>query len=213
MLIILMSQPPVSMASQPFTIYGVSIHLESNDRLDGYIETDLELYKCNEIKDDKTPWKLTWESFLGNQGSVTFINKLIKVEYIKFYEGKFRTISSLVAAKSSISEIDLDDIKSLKGFCHKWEGYESFGGVPHITDNMAEITSSHKLIASYLYNDYEMAKDSGEPCGLCSSETIFLSYNPKYTRKELSKLRYKLYKMSDKELEKEKIVRFYQAWD
>lgn len=42
---------------------------------------------------------------------------------------------------------------------------------------------------------------------------LFLSYNPKYTRKELSKLRYKLYKMSDDDLAKERLVRFFRAWD
>lgn len=213
LVLILISQPIVSLAAQPFTIYGVTIHLKNNDSLDGYVETDVEMYKCNEKRDDKTPWILTWESFLGNQGTATFINKLIEVEYIRFNEGKFRNIRSLVAAKSSIREIDLPDIKSIKSVCRKWEGHESFAGVPRITDHMAEIIFSHKFIASYLYNDYEIAKDSGTSCGLCSSETIFLSYNPKYTRKELGKLRYKFYRMSDGELEKEKVVRFGQAWD
>ena len=213
LILILISQPNVCLASQPFTIYGVTVHFENNDIWDGYIETDVEIYKCNKERDDKTPWILTWESFSENQGTTTFINKLIEVEYIQFYEGKFRTIHSLVTAKSSIRKIDLSDVKSIKGVCRKWEGYESFGGVPRITDHAAEIISSHKFIASYLYNDYELAKAEGEPCGLCSGETIFLSYNPKYTRKELSKLRHKLYKMSDGELEKEKVVRFSQAWD
>lgn len=167
LIIVLIIHPHISMAAQMTGIYGYVIHLKNNKQLTGYFESDHDLYNCKGNKVDRV------KKVLENQGTVRAITKLIKVEYIQFYGGSFHKKSSLVTAKSSVKEINLADIKSIERVCRKWDGHETFSGIPVVTDHMAEVISKYEFIASYLYNSDELAKDSGEPCGLCSEETIF----------------------------------------
>jgi hypothetical protein len=177
-------------------IYGVTIHLKNNEKLDGYIETYWNLNACNQNKKDRA----TWSSFLEGQRerfsneskdkvTLTFIAKLIEIKYDKAWVP--------FAAKSSAKEIKIDDIKSIEGVCRNWDGLE--GSITRITDYMAEYISNHKLIAVYKYEE----DDGNAYC-----HTTYLSYNPKYTREMLMKNRKIIDKMTDDTLDKEKWIRF-----
>ena len=220
--------PAITMAGESHNIYGVTIHLKNNKSLRGYIETGFSLYKCNEKEDVSDEYKLTAKSFLErlreqydpggkDKVTITFIYKLYEAKYIQFDKLKheYHTEYIPVAAKSSVKKIKVIDIKSIENACRKWDGYcfDNYTGIPSVTDRMAEIMSTNKFIASYVYTDEEVAKDKVKPCDLCGGATTFLSYNPKYTRDKLRKIRKKLYKMSDEKLEEEGLVKYFEAWD
>ena len=206
LLIILITLPHISVAAELISIYGAKIHLTNNGILDGYIETYWDLDVC---KGDLTKGK----SFLEKQrelqtDTVRFIDKLIEIKYDKGW--------SPYTAKSSVKEIEIDDIKSIEGVCKNWNGYETASGIQIITDSMAQYVFNHKLIAFYIYDQSALAEEgkiSGEDCGLCSCATTYLSYNPEYSSKRLMKLRKKIDKMSNDILDKERLIKFTHCWD
>lgn len=213
--------PHKLMASPPGEthVYGVAVLLTNGERLDGYIETNRELYVCNESKDHRTTWKLTWESFLEKQreaihsgrtlvDTVKFMNELIEIRY--------NDTSQPFAAESSVREIRVDDIRGIDAVCRKWDGHVTVQGVRTITDYMAKYISNHKLISLSVYDEAapsEAGKLSKEDCGLCSCVTTYLSYNPAYTQRRLSKQRKKIDEMPNGTLDRERLIRFTECWD
>lgn len=214
-IIILIFMPLVSMASAPGEthIYGVTIHLTNNEKLNGYIETEWGLNACNENKSDKA----TWEYFLERQRelqsrgtddkSVRFINKLINLKY----NNKFRPF----AATSSVREIKVNNIRTIEGVCKNWDGYITMSGIQIITDYIAKYIANHSLIAFYIYDENALleAGKMEEDCGLCACITTYLSYNPEYTSERLIKLRKMIDKMSNDIMDKERLIRFTECWD
>lgn len=207
--------PFISMASPPGQthIYGVTIHLKNNKKLNGYIETTWGwLNKCDENKGDRA----TWKSFLERQHDDIHAGRTIdnKIRFIdKLVEVKYNNAIDLFAAKSSVKEIKIAEIKSIEGVCRKWDGYKTVEGIKLISDYIAQYLSNHELIAFYFYSDEDKAKDTKENCGLCSCDTTYISYNPEYTREKLKKLRMKIYKMPSDVLDRERLIRFTECWD
>ncbi len=202
----------ISIASEFPSIYGITIHLKNNDKLEGYIETFWNLNTCNQNKKDRA----TWASFLENQRerfkneskdkvTVTFIDKLIEIKYDKTWVP--------FAAKSSVKEIKIDNIRNIEGVCKNRDGYP--GSISIITDYMVEYISNHKLIALYIYDEDALLKAGKmeEDCGLCACVTTYLSYNPKYTREILIKNRKVIDKMPNDILDKERLIKFTKCWD
>jgi len=226
-LFIAIMHPGISMATPPglTAVYGVTIHLANNKKLNGYIETPLYLKGCDGKSDD---YGITdgYESGGDNptlkehlsmgrdvtsyNGTIRFIDKLLEIKYK--YNKQNR--SDLVAAKSSVKEINLDDIKRIEGVCRKWDGRKTVSGIPIISDNMAQYVSDQKLIAFYIYSNEDQSKDEGKKeCGLCSCDTTIFSFNPEYTRERLKEQRYKIFKMPKDLLEKERLIRFTECSD
>lgn len=212
---ILMVLPQLSGAIESKTIYGVTIHLTNNEKMNGYIETYWYLNACNAKKEDR----FTWESFLKRQrddinnertsvDTVSFINKLIDIKY----NNRFHP----VAVESSVQNIKVKDIERIDGVCRNWDSYQTTSGVQIITDFMAEYILNHKLIAFYIYDESALAAAGeipAEDCGLCSCATTYLSYNPAYTQERLVKLRKKIDKMPSDVLNKERLIRFIECFD
>lgn len=189
----------MSIASEePPSIYGVTIHLKNNEKLEGYIETYSNLSVCNQKKNNHTTRASLLERACGLQSertddaTIKFINKITEIKYNNAW--------SPVVARSSVREIKVNNIKSIEGVCKNWDGYS---GIKIITDYMAEYISNHTLIAVYIYE-----KDDG----VAYCHTTYLSYNPKYTREMLIKNRKIIDKMSDDTLDKEKLIRFAECW-
>ena len=220
LIVFLITLPQISMAYREGGIYGVTIHLTNNKKLNGYIETDWLLYSCKESKNDfkDGDQHSTWESFLKRQrddiraglrtiDTVTFIHKIIQIRFDRYIYGEFITISWFVAAKSSFKRVKFEDIKSIEGVCRKWDGIRTDFAVEPITDYMAEYISNHKMIASYTINfEEDVPPSSGEY--EYAKNTAYLSYNPQYPRKRLIKERKIIDKMSDDVLDKNKLIRF-----
>jgi hypothetical protein len=196
--------PHISMATPPglTTILGVTIHLKNNEKLNGYIEANVYMNACNEKSEDYEKvnrYIQTFKDYLAKQGdihslsdgrdTVRFINKLIDMQYGK--------VSRPVTTESNIKLVKMDDIRSIESVCRKWDGKKTMSGIPIITDYMAKYISKHKLIAFYEYDVGAILEKEGEApeecvgAGLCAWITTYLSYNPKYTREKLIKLRKK----------------------
>lgn len=179
-------------------IYGVTIQLKNNEKLEGYIETFSNHSVCSQKKKDNTTGALLLETSLKYQSeraddvTFIFINKIIEIKYNNAW--------SIVVANSSVQKIKTKDIKSIEFVCKNWDGYSA---PPRITDYMAEYISNHKLVTVYEYDE------SGED-SYC--HTTYLSYNPKYTREMLIKKRGVIDKMSNETLDKEKLIRFTECW-
>jgi hypothetical protein len=148
-----------------------------------------------------------FENESNDKVTVRFINKLIEIKYNKTWEP--------FAAKSSVKEIKIDDIRNIEGVCRNWDGYATMSGIRIITDYMAKYTSNHNLVAFYIYDENALleAGKMEENCDLCACITTYLSYNPEYKRERLIKLRKKIDKMSNDILDKERLIRFRECWD
>jgi hypothetical protein len=205
-IIILTILPNTCMAAEYVCIYGVTIHLKNNKKLDGYIET-------YDLKEDGSN-KITLKSYLEMSKKydlpVRFINKLFCVEFKQYYEKKYRNISSLLVTESSYQTINAVDIKSIKGVYRKGDSHCSIWNITRITDHMAEYISNHKLIAGYYYYD-DSSPQLGP--GVIDCHITYLSYNPQYTQQELIKHKKKLIALPEKLLEKEKLIRITKCAD
>jgi len=187
-------QPQVSIAVETFNIYGVKIKLRNNITLNGYIRTFSHFDAC---EGNNEKWNLILTKGHNYDGDkIRFIGKLSKIN------------NFLVAAKSSVKEIELGEIKSIEGVCRKWggESISVFESIPLITDHMAEYSSNHKLVAHYTF-DAEDPKLNPEEYAY-GQHTTYFSYNPNYPRQRLKKERKIIDKMSDDVLDKNKLIRF-----
>jgi len=205
------------------TILGVTIHLKNNEKLDGYIEANAYMNACNKKSDDYEEGDdyQTFKDFLAKQGdirslsdgrdTIRFIIKLVDIQYGK--------VSRPVTTESNIKLVKMDDIRSIESVCKKWDGKKTIEGIPIITDYMAKYISKHELIAFYEYDVGAILDKEGkapEECvgaGLCAWLTTYLSYNPKYTRERLIKLRKQIDKMESDILDKERLIRFSEHYD
>lgn len=140
--------------------------------------------------------------------TVKFMNELIEIKY--------NDTSQPFAAESSVREIRIDDIRHIDAVCRKWDGHVTVQGVRTITDYMAKYILNHKLISLSVHDEAapsEAGKLSKEDCGLCSCVTTYLSYNPAYTQRRLSKQRKKIDEMPNGTLDRERLIRFTECWD
>jgi len=197
--------PNMSLASGAgdVIVYGVKIHLTNNIEIDGYAEIDYLLNSCHVSDFDKKNYKLEsletyWESIRTD--SIIFYSKLTQI-YSKKAENNF---AFLAASRSSVKIIKVADIKTIKGVCKEYDGYNTV--IVLITDYMAEYISHHKIIASYTF-DHESVPE-GDADYAYSAFTAYLSYNPKYPQQRLKKERKNIDKMSDDILDKNKLIRF-----
>lgn len=207
LLILLMILPCISMAEELIDLNGVTINLNTNEKLEGYILAYWSVTACDKNKDNSSKWseflkrEREFQFRDKDKRAVTFIGKLVKIN------------NGLYAAKSSVKEINIDDIKSIESACRKWSdtSLSAFSGIPRISDYMAEYISNHKMIASYTF-DAEDPKLSPEEYAY-GQHTTYLSYNPKYPHQRLKKERKIIDKMSADVLNQNKLVRFTWADD
>lgn len=162
-------------------IYGVKINLKNGKVLDGYIVTDQLVNSCNKSRESLSKWDSYLEDNLHG-GPVFFIGELVRIKKQK-YDPEF------FAVESSVKEIKIDDIKSIKGVCRKWSDtwVSAYFSFPEITDFMAEYVTNHQMIAAYTF-DHENVPD-GDADYEYSTLTTYFSYNPEYPRKRLIKER------------------------
>lgn len=211
----------ISLASPPGEthIYGVSIHLVNNETLDGYIETDWLLHSCTKKKNDRSAEDFTWESFLMKQRKDIQSGR-ITIDFLKFMneliEIKYKDASLPFVAESSVRKIRINEIRSIDAICRKWDGHVTVNGIKTLTDDMANYVSTHKLIASYVYDEPALAeagKLSSDDCDLCTCTITYLSYNQWFTRKKLSTERKKIDKLPRDVLDRKRLIRFAECWD
>jgi hypothetical protein len=219
---VLLLIPQVSLADQ--IIYGVRIHLTDNGVLNGYIEIDLtdngvlygyeaeeDLHTCNDNKENNARWDLFLEKYRQHNtkgyNSVTFIREILPIKFNKRF--------SPFAAKSHVRKVRVKDIESIEAMCRNWDGFTTDNGIRTISDHMAQYVSDHNLVAFYIYDEDILLQQGKmkEDCGNCACISTYLSYNSKYTRSALIRLRRKIDKMSDGTLDKKNIIRFTECWD
>ena len=130
------------------------MRLSNNIELDGYAQIDYLLNSCHASDFDKKNYKLEsletyWESIRTD--SIYFYSKLTQI-YTKNADNNF---AFLAASRSSVKKIKVADIKTIKGVCKEYDGYNTV--IVLITDCMAEYISNHKIIATYTF-DHESSR-------------------------------------------------------